>query len=96
MHMVAYCKEILLFSYFLCSIIGLCLIGVDKHFAVRGKWRISERVLMILGFFGGIGVWMGMYIFHHKTKKIKFYIGVPLEILLYLTLFMWITEGIYG
>ena len=43
-----------------------------------------------------IGVWMGMYIFHHKTKKIKFYIGVPLEILLYLTLFMWITEGIYG
>ncbi len=96
MRMVAYYREILLFTYGLCSIIGVCLIGVDKYLAVHNKWRISERTLLLFGFFGGIGVWMGMYIFHHKTKKIKFYLGVPLEILLYLTIFIVLTEVSYG
>ena len=50
----------------------------DKRRAQKGEWRISEAglfTLVILG--GGIGGIAGMYIFRHKTKKLKFTIGFP-------------------
>ena len=47
-------------------------------------------MLVLLG--GGIGGIAGMYIFRHKTKKAKFYIGFPLilicEILLAVFIFI--------
>ena len=52
--------------------------GLDKAFAVKNRWRIKESTLLILAFLGGFGALCGMYFFHHKTKKPKFYITVPL------------------
>lgn len=52
--------------------------GVDKGKAKKGAWRIPERVLIFLAVIGGsVGALLGMIVFHHKTKKPKFYIGVP-------------------
>ena len=59
------------------------LYGFDKWKAVRHKWRISENTLIgsaILG--GGIGAYIGMWVFHHKTKHPKFVIGVPAIIII--------------
>lgn len=43
--------------------------------AIRGKRRIRETTLYILSLIGGpVGAIIGMYLFHHKTKKIKFYL----------------------
>ena len=43
--------------------------------AEKGKWRISESTLFTLVLLGGgIGGIAGMYLFRHKTKKIKFII----------------------
>jgi hypothetical protein len=42
------------------------------------KWRISERMLLCFSFFGGIGGLLGMLFFHHKTRKWRFKILVPL------------------
>ena len=61
------------------NIIGFYVMWSDKRKAQKGKWRIPENTLLLpvlLG--GGIGGIAGMYVFRHKTKKAKFYIGFPL------------------
>lgn len=68
---------ILLFMGFM-SIIGFVLMGLDKAKAKKGAWRIPEKTLLgtaLLG--GGAGIWLGMEIFHHKTKHWYFKYGVP-------------------
>lgn len=55
---------------------------MDKQKAKKTKRRISEKTLFLFIYLGGwIGGPLGMYIFRHKIKKIKFLIGVPLIIL---------------
>lgn len=55
---------------------------IDKRKAMKGKWRISESALFVLVLLGGgIGGIAGMYVFHHKTKKLKFTIGFPVILL---------------
>ena len=52
--------------------------GIDKLKAKKDWWRIPEGTLMticLLG--GGIGTIAGMYKFRHKTKKLKFSVGMP-------------------
>ena len=54
------------------------LMLVDKIKAKKNRWRIPERTLIgsaILG--GSIGALMGMYTFRHKTRHLKFTLGVP-------------------
>lgn len=55
--------------------------GRDKRLAKRGQWRIPEARLLLMGFvFGGIGLYLGMTFFHHKTLHKKFTLGVPILI----------------
>lgn len=64
---------------FLINIIGLITMFVDKKFAQKNHYRISERFLFTLSIIGGtIGVYLGMIWFRHKTKKSKFVIGLPI------------------
>ena len=52
--------------------------GWDKRLAVRERYRISEKTLILLALFGGsIGSLAAMHLFHHKTRKKKFAWGVP-------------------
>ena len=60
------------------SLVTFILFGVDKRRAVKHRWRISEGTLLIFSLFGGIGGLLGMICFHHKTRKWKFRILVPL------------------
>lgn len=58
---------------------GLLIMLVDKHRAIKNKWRISEAALMTVAAVGGsLGCLAGMKLFRHKTKHPKFTIGVPL------------------
>lgn len=58
------------------------LMAVDKHKAVRGKWRISEAALLTAAFaMGGFGSLLGSVIFRHKTRKWKFRILLPVALL---------------
>lgn len=55
------------------------LYGFDKGQAKREKWRISERTLLGVSAIGGsVGALIAMSLFRHKTRKPKFYLGVPL------------------
>ena len=53
----------------------MLLYGLDKLKAQRGMWRIPERVLIGAAVFGAAA---GMLVFHHKTRKLKFRIAIPL------------------
>ncbi len=65
------------------SAVSFTLFGMDKWKAVHGRWRIPETTLILTSFLlGGIGGLLGMIVFHHKTRKWKFRILVPLSALL--------------
>ncbi|MBR4721163.1 MAG: DUF1294 domain-containing protein [Clostridia bacterium] len=65
------------------NIIVFLLYGIDKYNAIHKKWRISEKTLLLAAFFmGGVGAFLGMQFFRHKTKHVKFTVGVPVMMLL--------------
>ena len=68
-------------------IIGLNLVlffemGRDKLAAKLGRRRTPEATLLSLAILGGsIGGILGMLVFRHKTRKLAFYLGLPLILL---------------
>lgn len=82
-------KNIILYLIFI-NIIGILAMYIDKEKAKKGEWRIKENTLLAITLLGGgVGTISGMYLFRHKTKKMKFVIGFPViliaEILLAIT-----------
>ena len=72
----------LLYAFLCWNIIVFAFYGVDKWKAIHNKWRIRESTLLLLPFFmGGFGALMGMKVFRHKTKHIKFKILVPIALI---------------
>jgi len=63
------------------NLVTFLVMGLDKYKAKKHKRRIPEKTLFAMSFlFGGIGVLLGMGVFHHKTKHNSFRILVPLGI----------------
>ena len=63
----------------LINALGFFLMLIDKRKAKRGRWRIPEATLMWVAVLGGsIGSLLGMYTVRHKTKHLKFTLGIPL------------------
>ncbi len=64
--------------FIIINLVGFFFMWADKKKAQKGAWRISEQALFyvtLLG--GGFGTIFGMYLFRHKTKKLRFTIGLP-------------------
>lgn len=70
---------ILFFLYLLIvNAIGFVLMLGDKRMAQKKLWRIPEATLMTVAAIGGsIGCLAGMYTFRHKTRHLKFTVGIP-------------------
>lgn len=65
------------------NLVGFLSMLIDKKKAERGSWRIKESTLLIIAVLGGsIGSIAGMYTFRHKTQKPRFYVGLPIIIVL--------------
>lgn len=63
------------------NLITFGMMGIDKYKAEHGKWRVSEKALLLSAFLmGAVGSLAGSRIFHHKTKKLKFRICLPLAL----------------
>lgn len=78
------------YIYFLAIInfISFSTYGIDKMKAKQNKTRIREATLFFLSIIGApAGSLFGMFFFHHKTKKVKFYIVniLMLAIWIYIT-----------
>ena len=61
------------------NFVSFFLYGIDKWNAIHDCRRIPEKTLLTVAAVGGsIGAYAGMQIFRHKIRKPRFYIGVPL------------------
>jgi len=79
----------------LINALALLLMRIDKQKARRGTWRIPEATLMGIAILGGsIGAITGMYLFRHKTKHPKFYIGLPLILVFQIAAVFWLSKMI--
>ena len=60
------------------GIIAFAAYGLDKRKAKKGAWRTSEKTLLLLAAcLGGVGAFLGMKVFRHKTQHTRFRIIVP-------------------
>lgn len=61
------------------NLIGFFIMYIDKKKAIKNAYRIPEKNLFFICVIGGsLGILLGMYRFHHKTKHNKFVYGVPI------------------
>ena len=70
--------QICLIIYAAVSLVVFAFYGIDKAKAVKKAWRVPERTLLLLAVSSPIGALLGMLVFRHKIRKPKFYITVPL------------------
>ena len=74
---------ILVYWLILVNLAAFILYGADKSYAKKGARRIPEKTLLLWAFLGGsVGAFIGMKVFHHKTKKPKFAVTVPVLMVL--------------
>lgn len=72
---------------FLINALGLVLMLADKRKAQKNRWRIPERTLLAVAILGGsLGTIAGMHLFRHKTKHLKFSLGLPVILALQILL----------
>lgn len=75
--------KILVIYLLVINFIGFIIMFIDKQRAIHKEWRIPEKNLIGISVIGGsIGMLIGMSTFRHKTKHMKFTIGVPFILLI--------------
>lgn len=72
------------------NLVGFFAMFLDKQKAKRNKWRIPEKTLFLFALLGGsLGTTLGMRTFRHKTKHWYFKFGMPLILILQLSIFIY-------
>ena len=85
-------EHLVLLYLILINAASFLLMLADKLKAKRGAWRIPEKTLLGVAAAGGsIGALAGMYTFRHKTKHIKFTLGIPVILMVQVGLVIWLT-----
>lgn len=61
------------------NLIAIIITVHDKHSAKKHKWRVKERTLLTVSALGGsVAMYITMLVICHKTKHLKFMLGIPL------------------
>ena len=77
--------KLLLLFLAVMNLLSFTFCGMDKYAAIHRRWRVPERRLLLLGFFGGaLGLWCAMLLFRHKTRHWYFASGAPVMLILQL------------
>lgn len=76
-------QQIALAVIALLNVFAFILYYVDKQRAMKHQYRIPEKTLLLSAFaLGGIGAWISMSKFRHKTQHLTFKISVPIAALI--------------
>ena len=74
--------KIILMWFAVISLVAVVVTVADKIKARRGVYRISEAALISVSALGGsVAMLVTMLTIRHKTKHIKFMLGIPIIIL---------------
>ena len=88
-------KNIIIY-FIIINLLGFLMMYIDKKKAIKGKWRISEKSLFVVTLLGGgIGTNVGMNMFRHKTKKMRFSIGFPTILIVEIALIIYLIIKVY-
>ncbi|MCQ2513714.1 MAG: DUF1294 domain-containing protein [Ruminococcus sp.] len=69
----------------------------DKKSAMKNKWRVPERTLLIVSGLGGsVMMFFTMKVIRHKTKHLKFMLGIPIIFILQCVLIFYLWRMFYG
>lgn len=83
--------KIVLIYLLIVNAAAMLVMLVDKLAARKNLWRIPEKTLLMLAIIGGsVGALLGMYAFRHKTRHLKFSLGLPVILALQIALAIWI------
>lgn len=76
------------------NLVTFTAFALDKFKAVKNKSRIKIVTLLVLSFIGGsVGGFISMHLFHHKTKKNYFTVGLPLIMLTQIAVIFYILNA---
>ena len=80
------------------SLVSIVMCIYDKKISKKGRveLRISEKSLLILSALGGsVAMFVTMLLIRHKTKHVKFMLGIPIIMVLQaIIIYLLITNGI--
>ena len=80
----------------LINLIAVIVTIYDKLCAVKRRWRVKESTLLLLSALGGsISMYITMLLIRHKTRHIKFMLGIPLIIIFQLLIAFLIWRYLY-
>lgn len=88
--MILSVKHIVLIYFAMINVVAFFVYGIDKWKSQHDRWRVPESMLLGLAAIGGsVGAWLGMKVWHHKTQHKKFKVGVPVMLLIQISLVVW-------
>lgn len=68
----------------------------DKLCAVKRRWRVKESTLLLLSALGGsVGMYITMQLIRHKTRHLKFMLGIPIILALQIVIALLIWRYFY-
>ena len=78
------------------NLISVIVTIYDKICAVKRRWRVKESTLLLLSFLGGsIGMYITMLLIRHKTRHLKFMLGIPIILIFQLVIAFVIWRYLY-
>ena len=88
---------ILLAYLILINIVSVVITVYDKRCALKKRWRVRESTLLLLSALGGsVAMYLTMHALRHKTRHIKFMLGIPIILILQLVAVYFIWRIING
>lgn len=73
------------------SLVAVIVTIVDKYKAAHHMWRISEPALLVISALGGgVAMYITMLVVRHKTRKLKFMLGIPLIVVIEFLAYLWV------
>ncbi len=89
--------DIILVYLLIINIIAFVITAYDKYSAIKNRWRVRESTLLIISALGGsIGMYVTMQFIRHKTRHLKFMLGIPVILIIQVILVYFIWRMING
>ena len=77
------------------NVLGFVFVGWDKKKSIKKEERFPEVSFLLLSvFFASLGVFLALFVFRHKIKKIYFPLGIGVLVIQQSFLMLWLVEKI--